>query len=144
MKVNVKLNVDAKSLYDVILNSLKEDIRVSTGKVATPYVGLEYMRDQKRHNNKVVDTVFRITSLDENELYAFDVISPVEITTVTYKINSISDNEIEIFYEERAHAESKRIGISHSLVSGLYGIAVGKRKMKKKFKAMENYIINSK
>lgn len=144
MKVNIELNVDAKSFYDVILNSLKEDIRVSTGKAITPYVGLEYMRDQKRHNNKVVDTVFRITSLDENELYAFDVVSPVETTTVTYQITSLEDNKIGIFYEERAHAESKRVGISHSLVSGFYGIAVGKRKMKKKFKAMESYIINSK
>lgn len=144
MKVNIKLNVDAKSFYDVILHSLKEDIKVTTGKASTPYVGFEYMRDQKRHNNKVVDTVFRITNLDENELYAFDVISPVETTSVKYQITSISDNEIDIFYEERAHAESRRVGISHSLVSGFYGIAVGKRKMKKKFKAMENYIINSK
>lgn len=142
MKLEVTLAVSAEDFYEVIINSVIEDIKVNTEKEVIPYVGYRYKKNLKRYNKSSITTEFEITDLIVNELYAFKVITPVEITYVSYEIAKLNDESILVKYEERAESDSKRVGVSHKMMGAFFGTFFGKRKMKKRFHAIENYIKN--
>lgn len=142
MKLKVKLSVSDADFYKVLMDSATTEILHHTGKKTKPYVGMEYKRKLTRIVNKApVDTLFKFVEVEENKKYVFHVLTPVETTIIEYSIQNLSDNKIEVSYLEDIQATQTRIYISQKIIRFLMSLLFAKRRMKKKLRQIESYII---
>lgn len=144
MKVAVELTISAEEFYNIIIQSVIDDIKNATGKDVVPVKGFEYEKSLKRFNNTIVSTKCVISELVQNEIYQFKITTPVETTISEYKISTLGDRLIKVEYEEKVDSDSKKILFSIKLVSLVSSVLGSKRKMRKKLISIQNYINMSK
>lgn len=141
MKLKVKLSVSDEAFYEVLMNSVKDDIYKSTGKNIEPYEGFEYVRKLPSMVSKnQIDTKYFIQELVENQKYNLNIITPAETTIVQYTITKLSGNEILVEYIEDSISNKALAVINGKIFRFVFSFLFGKRKMKKKLREVEAYI----
>lgn len=144
MKVTVDLQVSDKEFYSTLNDSLVEDIFNCTGKKIQPIAGLEFPKTLSRYSSKKpISSICRVENLQENKIYAVSLTTGVETTSVLFDIEQIDRKHINVTYEETTRSNSgKRVGINHQIVSTVLGFIFIKRKMKKRLRTIESYIVS--
>ncbi len=142
MKVKKKLNVSCEEFYNTLYDSLKSEIELVTSKpIAKIYKGFSYEKELSTYAKYNRMAKVEITDLEENHKYAAKFSAGKDINTISFTINP-TDNGCEIEYEEGYFNESGIRRTNFSIVSFLL-TPYNKHRAKKKFKAMEKYIIKN-
>ncbi len=142
MKVKKKLNVSCEEFYDVLYESLKSEIELAIDKpINKIYKGFSYEKELATYAKYNRTAKVEITDLEENHKYAAKFSAGKDINTISFTITP-HEKGCEIEYEEGYFNESGLRRTNFSIVSFLL-TPYNKRRAKKKFKAMENYIIKN-
>lgn len=141
MKTSTKLNVDAAKFYNFLISNLKEDIKASNGQSVEPHPGYEYKKNLNRMVTKSsVRTRCLVSDLVENKAYELKIISNVETTVIRYEIENLVDS-INVTYTEETTSDSNRITLSYKIFRFAHSALIGKRKMGKKLRQIETYLL---
>lgn len=141
LKLKVKLSISDEAFYEVMLNSVKEDIFIHTGQTVKPHVGFEYKRKLPRMiSGNEINTTYSIVELEENKKYRFNVITPLETTVIGYEITRLEENKIQVDYFEDTESTQARVVFSNKFFRFVLSLLFGKRRMKKKLRQIEAYV----
>lgn len=141
MKVDFKLNVRSNELYEILMASLKAEIKQYTDKDVEPYSGYKYDKILPSYSKSDRDVQAIVVALEENELYAMQFNTKIDTTNL--KILIKEDNEqVHVFYEETYDSEIKKLNFNHKVITFVTTF-FNKRKVKKRFNAIEQYIITA-
>ena len=130
MKVNVKMNVKAADLYDVLMLSLQHDIKQATGealRVNQIKEGFTYSKMLKNKMGKMATSQTVITKLEKNKWYAAQFTTSRGKNTVAYQIKEISEHEIEVVYAEEYLAANKNKELNFKLMNFFFKKGIRKR-----------------
>ena len=100
MKVSVELNVSDKEFYDLMMKSLKEEIRNVSKKNLELKEGLKYKKKSAQRKGIGSEITVHIKRLIPNTLYEATFVTAIDHTTISYKIESLSESKIRVTYEE--------------------------------------------
>lgn len=132
MEITKKMNVPAAFLYKTIIDSVLHDIKQSTDKVLTEeqLTGYSYVKQFSKDSQATI----QIDDLKKNEMYAFHTATKRNAFHVTYKIETIDENNCTLYYEEKMTSE----GMIQQLNDMVLGTILGyfKRKQFKKMLVM--------
>jgi hypothetical protein len=141
MKVDFKLNVAKQELYEILIASLKAEIKLYTDKDIEPYSGYKYDKILPSYSKSDRDVQALIVALEENELYAMQFNTKIDTTNLKILIKEV-DDQIHVFYEETYDSEIKKLNFNHKVITFVTTF-FNKRKVKKRFNAIEHYILTS-
>jgi hypothetical protein len=141
MKVDFKLNVAKEELYEILIASLKAEIKQYTDKDVEPYSGFKYDKILPSYSKSERDVKAQVIALEENELYAMQFNTKVDTTNLKILIKEV-DDQVHVFYEETYSSDIKKLNFNHKVITFITGF-FNKRKVKKRFNAIEYYILTS-
>lgn len=100
MKVDMELNVSDKEFYDLMMKSLKEEVKNVTKKDLELKEGLKYKKKSVQRKGIGSEITVHIKRLIPNELYVATFNTAIDHTTISYKIESLNESKIKVTYEE--------------------------------------------
>ena len=100
MKVSMELNVSDKEFYDLMMKSLKEEVKNVTKKDLELKEGLKYKKKSAQRKGIGSEITVHIKRLLPNELYVATFNTAIDHTTISYKIESLNESKIKVTYEE--------------------------------------------
>ena len=100
MKVDIELNVSNKEFYDVMMKSLQEELNNVTKKKLELKEGLKYKKKSTQRKGVGSEITVHIKRLVPNELYVATFNTAIDHTTISYKIEVLSESKIKVTYEE--------------------------------------------
>ena len=100
MKVSIELNVSDKEFFDVMVNSLNEDLKNSNKKGLELKEGLKYKKKSTQRKGVGSEITVHIKRLVPNQLYVATFATAIDHTQITYKIESLNESKIKVTYEE--------------------------------------------
>lgn len=144
MIVTKKLNVHENDFFDFLETSLKHDIKLSTGKtvkeINTGYVYEKQLANKLKQQGNVKVT---IEKFDRPFQYIGKVYSNQGFNYMTYTVEKIDDENINVSYEEEFLSDRKLMNLNYKFVSNIY-----KKRTLRRMEAMllniELNIINAK
>lgn len=140
MKVSTELNVNDKEFWDVMINSLKEDLKNSNKKGIELKEGLKYKKRSTQRKGIGSEITVHIKRLVPNELYVDTFTTAIDHTQITYKIDSLNESKIKVTYEEEYENVSSRKVPAWRQKMAEKQLA---KKAKKMLKEVEKFILNS-
>lgn len=139
MKVSVELNVSDKEFYDLMMKSLKEEIRNVSKKNLGLKEGLKYKKKSAQRKGIGSEITVHIKRLVPNKLYEATFVTAIDHTTISYKIESLSESKIRVIYEEiYENVSSKEVPAWRQKMAEKQSA----KKSKKMFKEVEKFILN--
>ena len=135
MKVSVELNVSDKEFYDLMMKSLKEEIRNVSKKNLELKEGLKYKKKSAQRKGIGSEITVHIKRLIPNTLYEATFVTAIDHTTISYKIESLSESKIRVIYE---NVSSKEVPAWRQKMAEKQSV----KKSKKMFKEVEKFILN--
>lgn len=139
MKVSVELNVSDKEFYDLMMKSLKEEIRNVSKKNLELKEGLKYKKKSAQRKGIGSEITVHIKRLVPNKLYEATFVTAIDHTTISYKIESLSESKIRMIYEEiYENVSSKEVPTWRQKMAEKQSA----KKSKKMFKEVEKFILN--
>lgn len=139
MKVNVELNVSDHEFYDLMMKSLKKEVK-SVKKNLELKEGLKYKKKSTQRTGIGSQITVKIKKLVPNRLYVATFKTAIDYTQISYEIEPISDSKIKVTYEEIYQ------NVSHQDIPAWKQKMAEKqsaKKAKKMLKEIEKYILNS-
>lgn len=100
MKVSMELNVSDKEFYDLMMKSLKEEVKNVTKKNLELKEGLKYKKKSAQRKGIGSEITVHIKRLIPNTLYEATFVTAIDHTTISYKIESLNESKIKVTYEE--------------------------------------------
>ena len=126
MKVSMELNVSDKEFYDLMMKSLKEEVKNVTKKNLELKEGLKYKKKSAQRKGIGSEITVHIKRLITNTLY--------EAT-----IESLNESKIKVTYEEiYENVSPKEIPVWRQKMAEKQSA----KKSKKMFKEVEKFILN--
>ena len=139
MKVSVELNVSDKEFYDLMMKSLKEEIRNVSKKNLELKEGLKYKKKSAQRKGIGSEITVHIKRLVPYKLYEATFVTAIDHTTISYKIESLSESKIRVIYEEiYENVSSKEVPAWRQKMAEKQSV----KKSKKMFKEVEKFILN--
>lgn len=139
MKVSVELNVSDKEFYDLMMKSLREEIRNVSKKNLELKEGLKYKKKSAQRKGIGSEITVHIKRLIPNTLYEATFVTAIDHTTISYKIESLSESKIRVIYEEiYENVSSKEVPAWRQKMDEKQSV----KKSKKMFKEVEKFILN--
>ena len=139
MKVSTELNVNDKEFWDVMINSLKEDLKNSNKKGIELKEGLKYKKRSTQRKGVGSEITVHIKRLVPNELYVATFNTVIDHTTISYKIEVLSESKIKVTYEEiYENISSQNVPAWRQKMAEKQSA----KKAKKMFKEIEKFILN--
>ena len=140
MKVSTELNVNDKEFWDVMINSLKEDLKNSNKKGIELKEGLKYKKRSTQRKGIGSEITVHIKRLVPNELYVATFTTAIDHTQITYKIDSLNESKIKVTYEEEyENVSSRKVSAWRQKMAEKQSA----KKAKKMLKEVEKFILNS-
>ena len=140
MKVKKILKVSDQEFYQVLIDSLKEDLLQYSKKEKEPKKGMTFTKKIPTATKNYVEVTFEIKEIIENKKYTSLVKSPRGNILSSYLIIP-RDGGIEVEYEEIFEKDGNHY-YNNKLVSTIIS-PFNKRKINKKLKMIESFIINN-
>lgn len=100
MKISMELNVSDKEFYDLMMKSLKEEVKNVTKKNLELKEGLKYKKKSAQRKGIGSEITVHIKRLIPNTLYEATFVTAIDHTTISYKIESLNESKIKVTYEE--------------------------------------------
>ena len=139
MKVGIELNVSDKEFYDVMMKSLQEELNNVTKKKLELKEGLKYKKKSTQRKGVGSEITVHIKRLVPNELYVATFNTAVDHTTISYKIEVLSESKIRVTYEEiYENISSQNVPAWRQKMAEKQSA----KKAKKMFKEIEKFILN--
>lgn len=139
MKVSIELNVSDKEFYDVMVNSLNEDLKNSNKKVLELKEGLKYKKKSTQRKGVGSEITVHIKRLVPNQLYVATFTTAIDHTQITYKIESLNESKIKVTYEEEyENVSSREVPAWRQKMAEKQSA----KKAKKMLKEVEKFILN--
>ena len=139
MKVGIELNVSDKEFYDVMMKSLLEELNNVTKKKLELKEGLKYKKKSTQRKGVVSEITVHIKRLVPNELYVATFNTAIDHTTISYKIEVLSESKIKVTYEEiYENISSQNVPAWRQKMAEKQSA----KKAKKMFKEIEKFILN--
>ena len=139
MKVGIELNVSDKEFYDVMMKSLQEELNNVTKKKLELKEGLKYKKKSTQRKGVGSEITVHIKRLDANELYVATFNTAIDHTTISYKIEVLSESKIKVTYEEiYENISSQNVPAWRQKMAEKQSA----KKAKKMFKEIEKFILN--
>ena len=139
MKVGIELNVSNKEFYDVMMKSLQEELNNVTKKKLELKEGLKYKKKSTQRKGVGSEITVHITRLVPNELYVATFNTAIDHTTISYKIEVLSESKIKVTYEEiYENISSQNVPAWRQKMAEKQSA----KKAKKMFKEIEKFILN--
>ena len=133
MKVSMELNVSDKEFYDLMMKSLKEEVKNVTKK------NLKYKKKSAQRKGIGSEITVHIKRLIPNTLYEATFVTAIDHTTISYKIESLNESKIKVTYEEiYENVSPKEIPVWRQKMAEKQSA----KKSKKMFKEVEKFILN--
>ncbi len=139
MKVGIELNVSDKEFYDVMMKSLQEELNNVTKKKLELKEGLKYKKKSTQRKGVGSEITVHIKRLVPNELYVATFNTAIDHTTISYKIEVLSESKIKVTYEEiYENISSQNIPAWRQKMAEKQSA----KKAKKMFKEIEKFILS--
>lgn len=139
MKVGIELNVSNKEFYDVMMKSLQEELNNVTKKKLELKEGLKYKKKSTQRKGVGSEITVHIKRLVPNELYVATFNTVIDHTTISYKIEVLSESKIKVTYEEiYENISSQNVPAWRQKMAEKQSA----KKAKKMFKEIEKFILN--
>lgn len=139
MKVSVELNVSDKEFYEVMMKSLQEELKNVSKKKLELKEGLKYKKKSAQRKGIGSEITVHIKRLVPNKLYEATFVTAIDHTTISYKIESLSESKIRVTYEEiYENVSSKEVPAWRQKMAEKQSA----KKSKKMFKEVEKFILN--
>ena len=139
MKVGIELNVSDKEFYDVMMKSLQEELNNVAKKKLELKEGLKYKKKSTQRKGVGSEITVHIKRLVPNELYVATFNTAIDHTTISYKIEVLSESKIKVTYEEIYENISSQNVPAWRQKMAEKQLA---KKAKKMFKEIEIFILN--
>ena len=131
MKVSMELNVSDKEFYDLMMKSLKEEVKNVTKKNLELKEGLKYKKKSAQRKGIGSEITVHIKRLIPN--------TAIDHTTISYKIDALNESKIKVTYEEiYENVSPKEIPVWRQKMAEKQSA----KKSKKMFKEVEKFILN--
>lgn len=140
MKISTELNVSDKEFFDVMAESLKQEIKLATKKDLELKEGLKYKKKSSQRKGIGSEITVHIKRFVPNKLYVATFNTVIDHTQITYKIEPLSDSKIKVIYEEDyENLSGKQVPAwKQKMAEKQSG-----KKAKKMFKEIEKYILDA-
>ena len=139
MKVSMELNVSDKEFYDLMMKSLKEEVKNVTKKNLELKEGLKYKKKSAQRKGIGSEITVHIKRLIPNTLYEATFVTAIDHTTISYKIESLNESKIKVTYEEiYENVSPKEIPVWRQKMAEKQSA----KKSKKMFTEVEKFILN--
>lgn len=139
MKAGIELNVSNKEFYDVMMKSLQEELNNVTKKKLELKEGLKYKKKSTQRKGVGSEITVHIKRLVPNELYVATFNTAIDHTTISYKIEVLSESKIKVTYEEiYENISSQNVPAWRQKMAEKQSA----KKAKKMFKEIEKFILN--
>ncbi len=101
MRVNVELNVSDFEFYNVMIESLKEEVKRYAKKGAELKEGIQYKKPSSQRSGIGSKITVTIKKLIPNQMYVASFKTAIDYTEVSYEITRLKDSKIRVTYEEK-------------------------------------------
>ena len=138
MIVKMKMQVTPEEYFEFIIEHLLAELPKSMQKKITKKdikTGLKYRQTYKLAKGDFVSKK-EITEFEYGVIYKLQMEIPDGFQYIEHRIEKLSDNEIEVNYEESLDSSKASTSIFHKIKSGS-----SKKQMKQRLAAIEEYII---
>lgn len=139
MIVKVKMNISSSEYFDFITEHLLDELPKSMKKKIQPSdikKGLKYRQTYKLKSGDFVSKK-EIVEFEYGKVYRLQMEVPDGFQYIGHTINPISDDQIEVVYEETVESSKSTTSLFHKLKSNS-----NKKQMKQRLKAIEEHIIS--
>lgn len=129
MQVLVKLKATPEEFFDVLIPSILEDIKESTGKsVKRKDIegGYKYSKQMKNKIGKGGNVKVEITQFTYPEVYQVNFISAQGVTTLHYEVERLEDG-CGVDYQEHFESGSKLKSANHKILEKFMNKKLTKR-----------------
>ena len=120
MKVSMELNVSDKEFYDLMMKSLKEEVKNVTKKNLELKEGLKYKKKSAQRKGIGSEITVHIKRLIPNTLYEATFVTAIDHTTISYKIESLNESKIKVTYKEITRTDYTRIETKFSILVSFF------------------------
>ncbi len=143
MQVTQTLNVDAQSLFDLIVESAANDAAAAKGKRRVPTskikLGYTYQRTYVKGSNSVTTTV-KVIGFEAPRLYAVEISSSQGSTSLSYELEPEGEEKVKVTYTEDFEGASAGTTVTTKL-RGRVNAHRAKKQIKERLHQMEGHII---
>lgn len=101
MRVNVELNVSDVEFYNVMIESLNEEVKRYTKKGSELKEGIQYKKPSSQRSGIGSKITVTIKKLIPNQMYVASFKTAIDYTEVSYEITRLKDSKIRVTYEEK-------------------------------------------
>ena len=142
MTVTREINTTAKKFFDLLIISVKHDIKQATGNdVETENLKAGYTYEKNLTNKIGGESKVKATLINVEQplFYEAEFLSRRGKNTVQYKIEEINQNRIQVTYSESYDPADKISGTNYKIVSFFYKRS-SKKRMNMLLKQMAMYL----
>ncbi|MEG0314416.1 MAG: DUF3284 domain-containing protein [Erysipelotrichaceae bacterium] len=143
-EIKRKLDVKAEDFFEKLSDSLVFDITAATGKnvrVNQISEGYKYTKKLKTKTGKSGNVKVTITKFEAPKVYASTFTSAQGDNFISYEINKLSDEQIEVVYTEDYKGTSNAKDLNAKVMQFLYKRG-NKKRINKLLTKMEAFILN--
>ncbi len=101
MRVNVELNVSDVEFYNVMIESLNEEVKRYAKKGSELKEGIQYKKPSSQRSGIGSKITVTIKKLIPNQMYVASFKTAIDYTEVSYEITRLKDSKIRVTYEEK-------------------------------------------
>jgi len=145
MEIREKLRVTAEEFFSQMMVSVLYDIKSATGrdvKREQIHKGYHYTKKMKNKVGREGDVRITVTEYDPPYRYSASFDSASGTNRIEYRLEEVPESGIEVFYLEDYEGDTKSQDLNYRIIGALYRRSAKKR-TKKMFHAMEDYIIKN-
>lgn len=135
MRVEKILSVSKEEFFNVLIDSLKADMKIKEVKE-----GMKFKKNLSSKVGKVVSSTITIKTIEKNTRYVVEVESLYGINTLDYLIEELEDEKIKIIYNETHITHSFFDRLNQMVMEIVFSFFL-KRKKKRMFDEIELYIL---
>lgn len=137
MEIERQMYGKCEDFFEVLIEGIKEDVLSSTGKtVENEKLKEGYSYKKKIMNKKETIATAKIVRYDMPNEYRLKVTSDNGVTTISYKIRQLDDENITVVYKEEYVAKGASKG---KLVNYMHNRSIQKR-MNRTFDYIQKYM----
>lgn len=145
IEVRERLRVSANKFFNQIIESVCYDIEKSTGKklgASNLKSGYKYKKTMKNKLGRKGSVEVVICDFKIPISYSAKFKSVNGINKISYKIDKINDDEIDVIYKEEFEGNSKSVDVNFKFVGFFYKRSAKKR-ARKMLKSLESYLLQN-
>ena len=119
IEVTKILNISAQDFFDVIEESLYNDMQKTSNQVNIES-GMSYKKNLKNKLGQLSEVEICIEKYERPNIYSSKIQKSKENNYITYEVNKIDENNIEVKYTEDYIAHNKMKNLNYKAILVLY------------------------